>query len=159
MKTKLSIIVIFIICINAFTFAQCKFEVNELDKFTKSINIVTKMEILHKDFNSAISFNFCKSDSSLFIKVGLNLTGKVYSIDKGDKLMIICSDSIITLNSSEYKLVSGFTYINYFISQKQFEIIQTMNITDIRIYLIDSFIDKKIELKRAEKILELSKCI
>ena len=159
MKTKLSTIVIFIICINAFTFAQCKFEVNEFDKFTKTINIVTKMEILHKDFNSAISFNFCKSDSNLFIKVGLNLTGEIYSINEGDKLMIMCSDSIITLKASQYKLVSGFTYVNYFITQEQLEIIKTINITDIRLYLIDSYIDKKIELKRAEKILELSKCI
>ena len=159
MKNRIFTIIIFIICINFFTISQCKFEINELDKFTKITNVVTKMEILHKDFNSAISFNFCKSDSLLFIKVGVNLTGKVYSINEGDKLMIMCSDSIVTLIASEYKLVSGFTYVNYFITQEQLQIINKINITDIRLYLIDSYIDKKIELKRAEKILELSKCI
>ena len=66
MKNRIFTIIIFIICINFFTISQCKFEINELDKFTKITNVVTKMEILHKDFNSAISFNFCKSDSLLF---------------------------------------------------------------------------------------------
>ena len=159
-EVKNKIKIIFTIQLISFlSFGQCKFEINEFDKFTKTTNVVTKMDVLHKDFNSAITFNFCKSDSSAFIKVGVNLTGQVYSIYKGDKLMIMCSDSIITLTSSESKVVSGFTYIKYFITQEQLQIIKTMNITDIRLYLIDSFIDKKIELKRAEKILELSKCI
>lgn len=158
MKMNATLIILFTL-VTAISFSQCKYQTNEIDKFTKTSKIVTKSESLHKDFNSAISFSFCKFDSEYFVKVGINLTDKTYSIIDGDKLMLICGDSIVSLVSLETQVATGFVYVNYLITREQLEVLQNHTITNVRVYLRDSYIEKEIILKRANKIQLLSKCI
>lgn len=158
-KNKFITTAIFLIAFVTFSFGQCKYSVKEVDKFTGTSKIETNSEVLHKDFNSAISFSFCKHDSLLFVKVGLNLNDKIYSIVKDDKLLLICGESKISLQSMETKLVQGFVFVNYLINKDQLNIINQHNISDVRIYLRDSYVEKPITAKRAEKIMQLSKCI
>lgn len=159
MKLKLFIIsIIALICCST-SYSQCKFEVDETDKFTGVSKLETKMEILHKDFNSAIAINFCKYNDDYFIRLGLNLTGQIYSISKGDKLILICGDSTITLTTNESKVVSGYTNIVYSMSESQVNLLKSNNITDIRIYLVKTYVDKVIDPKKAEKIKLVAKCI
>ena len=145
------------------SFGQCKYEINEIDKFTKATKLLTKPEVLHKDFNSAISFQFGKTDTVFYVKIGINLTESVYTIREGDEMLLICNDNIIKLIAKETKIISGFAYINYTISSEDMAIISTNNITDIRIYLrnnqSDTYVEKSIDLKNSEKIKKLSNCI
>lgn len=150
---------VIITAFSTISIGQCKYSLNEKDKFTGVQKIETSSEILHKDFNSAISFSFCKYDSLYFVKVGLNLSDEIYSIIEGDKLMLICQSTTVTLQSLETKVVQGFAYIDYIITKEQLSILNQANISDIRIYLRDSYIEKTILVKRAEKILQLSNCV
>jgi hypothetical protein len=158
-KLKILMSAIIVIAFSNISLAQCKYSLNEKDKFTGVLKIETSSEILHKDFNSAISFSFCKYDSLYFVKVGLNLTDKIYSIVKGNKLMLICGSTTITLQSSDSKVVQGFVYMDYLITKEQLSTLNQFNISDIRIYLRDSYVEKTILVKRAEKIMQLSKCV
>jgi len=158
-KLRILTTAIIVMAFSTISVAQCKYSLNEKDKFTGALKIETSSEILHKDFNSAISFSFCKYDSLYFVKVGLNLTDKIYSIVKGDKLMLICGSTTVTLQSLDTKVVQGFVYMDYIITKEQLRIINQFNISDIRIYLRDSYIEKTILVKRAEKIMQLSNCV
>jgi hypothetical protein len=159
MKFKLFVIILFVLGYNSLSYSQCKFEINETDKFTGVSKLETKLEILHKDFNSAIAINFCKYNNDYFIRLGLNLSNQIYSISKGDKLMFICGDSTITLISNESKVVSGYTNIVYNLTESQIKILKSNTITDLRIYLINSYLDKVIDPKKAEKIKLAVGCI
>ena len=121
---------------------KCKFDVNETDKFTKALKIETSLEILHRDFNSTIAINFCKHNNEYFIRLSLNLTNQIYSVLKGNNLMFICGD-FFTNN----------------ITENQLDLLKTKSITDLRIYLLDSYIDKIIEPKKADKIRLAANCI
>lgn len=158
-KIKLISTAIFLLAFTNISFGQCKYSVKEVDKFTGTTKIETTSEVLHRDFNSALSFSFCKHDSLLFVKVGVNLNDEIYSIVKDDKLLLICGESTISLHSLETKVVQGFVYVNYLITKDQLNVLNLYNISDIRIYLRDSYIEKSITAKRADKIMQLSKCI
>jgi hypothetical protein len=138
---------------------KCKFDLNETDKFTKILKIETSLEIIHRDFNSTIAISFCKHNNEYFIRLGLNLTNQVYSIIKGDKLIFICGDSTITLISNESKVVSGYTSIVYNLTENQLNLLKIKSISDLRIYLIDTHIDKIIDPKKAEKMRFAVNCI
>jgi hypothetical protein len=157
-KVKIIIILLFSV-LTTVSLAQCKYSKNEIDKFTGIEKVETNLELLHKDFNSTVSFNFCKYDSLYFIKVGLNLTDKVYSIMEGGKLMLVCGETILSLTSTETRVIKDFVYINYKLKKEELSIINKHIISNIRIYLRDTYIEKEITLKRAEKILKLSNCI
>lgn len=171
---KIRLIIISIIALNFcfVSYSQCKFKVDETDKFTGVSKLETKLEILHKDFNSAFAINFCKYNEEYFIRLGLNLTNQIYSISKGDKLIFICGDSTITLTTNESKvnpfytnieshIVSYYTIIVYSLTESQVNLLKSNNITDLRIYLVktNTNIDKVIDPKKAEKIKIVANCI
>jgi hypothetical protein len=158
---KIRLIFISIVALNFYSvsYSQCKFEVDETDKFTGVSKLETKLEVLHKDFNSVIAINFCKHNGEYFIRLGLNLTNQIYSISKGDKLIFICGDSTITLNTNESKVVSGYTNIVYSLTESQVNLLKSNNITDLRIYLVKTYVDKIIDPKKAEKIKIAANCI
>jgi hypothetical protein len=159
MKIKQCLTTLLLVSVSAISEAQCKYDKHEIDKFTGVTKIETKSEVLHRDLVCAVSFSFCKHDSSLFVTVGINLTGEIYTVYQGDKLMLICDNSTISLTSLETKIVQGFAYVDYSITKEQLEIINQFNITDMRIYLIDSYLERVIDSKKSEKIKLLSRCI
>ena len=73
--------------------------------------------------------------------------------------MLICGSTTVTLQSLDTKVVQGFVFMDYIITKEQLRIINQFNISDIRIYLRDSYIEKTILVKRAEKIMQLSNCV
>lgn len=157
-KLPLIVTTIFLF-LTTISFGQCKFDVNEVDKFTGEVKVETKSEILHRDATSAFSFNFCRHDDSYFVRVGINLPGQIYSIVVGDKLILICGESTITLTSKETRVVGSFVSVVYFITADQIKVLNEFNITDMRLYLNHQYVDKEIVTKKAEKILQLSRCI
>ncbi len=151
--------VVFITLSCSSLFSQCSFELNEVDKFTKVSKIETKSENLFKDFSSALSVRFCKYDTTFFLRIGLNLTSQTYGIAKGGKLMFICGDTVVTLIADESKIATGYTTISYSISEEQLKTLKSINVSEFRLYLVDSFFEGKVELKKAEKIKLISNCI
>jgi hypothetical protein len=159
MKKPQLVITAMFLLLTTISFGQCKFDVNEVDKFTGIVKVETKSEVLHKDFMSAFSLNFCRHDNSYFVRLGINLPDEIYSIVAGDRLMLICGGTTITLTSLETRLVKGFVSVQYLITKEQIKILNEFDITDMRLYLSDGYIDKQIVTKKAEKILQLSRCI
>ena len=148
-----------IICLSFNLFGQCKYEINEIDKFTNQSKIETKSEIIYKDFNTALSINLCKYDTTYFIKFGINLTDQVYSVLKGDKILLKLDNSQIEIISLETKIISGFSYVKYSINSDDFVKLKSSLITDIRIYLNKDYIDRTIDNKKGSKIKIISNCI
>jgi hypothetical protein len=149
-----------IICLSFNLFGQCKYEINEIDKFTNQSKIETKSEIIYKDFNTALSINLCKYDTTYFIKIGINLTDQVYSVLKGDKILLKLENSqIVEIISLETKIISGFSYVKYSINSGDFVKLKSSLITDIRIYLNKEYIDRTIDNKKGSKIKIISNCI
>ncbi len=140
--------------------SQCSFVVNEIDKFTNTRKIETKLEVLHRDFNSTLGFSFCNYDSLFFVKVNMNFSDLIYSIQKGSEMILITEKgNKLILSSLENELVSGFSEISYLIKVDDLKKLRDERITDVRVYFIDSHIDKVIEYKRADKVMSLCRCI
>jgi hypothetical protein len=96
--------------------SQCSFAVNEVDKFTNTRKIETKLEVLHRDFNSTLGFSFCNYDSLFFVKVSMNFSDLIYSIQKGSEMILITEKgNKLILSSLENELASGFSEISYLI--------------------------------------------
>jgi len=159
MKKGILLLIAFALILPISTFGQCKYSLNEIDNFTGTKKIETKPATLHRDGNSAISFSFCRYDSSSFIRVGLNFTGLTYSIILGHKIIIKLGDSIVEIIASKTEIATGYTSLAYYVSKADLEKIKSNHITDIRVHLRDSYVSKAIKPENAEKIKVASNCI
>jgi hypothetical protein len=140
-------------------FSQCKYKKNEVDKFTKKVYLETTDEILNRDFSGVIAIGFIKTDTNTFVKLVLNLSNQVYTISKGDKLIFLIKDHTVELNASESKVANSYCEMTYPLSPENLNILKQNRITDIRIELKDSKIDKSIDEKKANKVMALSNCV
>lgn len=147
---------------------DCKYDRNEVDKFTGSAIIKTKMVTVYADRLSptlkSMFFSFTKIDSSFYLQVS-KWFASAWSVTKGDKLMIKLSDGkIITLESLDTKIssfVTGgwFMEVSFSLSKENLKTIQESTITDVRIYTTGSYIEDSVRLKDSEKIKISANCI
>ncbi len=138
--------------------AQCKYERNEVDKFTNKVEIITKSEIIVRDGATAVGFALTQVGDSKGVRLSLNLQ-RVFSISEGAKLLIKTVSGVIELPAVKYTLSTGYSEVDYSLSQQNFDALKASEITDIRIELMDGSLDKVIELKKAQKVKSLFGCI
>jgi hypothetical protein len=139
-------------------FAQCKYEKNEVDKFTNKSTIITKSEIIVRDGATAVGFALTQVGESKGVRLSLNLQ-RVFSISEGAKLFLKTASGVIELPAEKYTLSSGYSEVDYSLSQQNFDILKASDISDIRIELMDGSLDKTIEIKKAQKMKSLFSCI
>jgi hypothetical protein len=161
MKKQLIIPLTFILSCIVFANAegQCKYEKNEVDKFTNQISIATKSESFVREMSTAMSFALTQTGSQKGVKLGLNLN-RPYSIAEGNKLYIKTKNGVVELICSKTVITSAFSYIDYILSEKDFEFLKANEITDIRIELADnSNLDRTLESSKAQKLKNLFGCL
>jgi hypothetical protein len=155
-RSILTFVVLFVAQINVYT--QCKYEKNEIDKFTNLVSIVTKSEIIVREAVVSMGFALTQNGSQMGVRLGLNLQ-KVFSVSEGAKLIIKTQSGLIELPAVKYVLSSGYSEIDYNLSAENYDLLKAAEITDIRIELSDEVVDGSIDVKKAQKIKALFSCI
>ena len=161
MKKQLIIPFTFILSCIVFINAQgqCKYEKNEVDKFTNQISIATKSESFVREMSIAMSFALTQTGSQKGVKLGLNLN-RPYSIAEGNKLYIKTKNGVVELTCSKTVVASAYSYIDYLLPEKDFEFLKANEISDIRIELADNNnLDRTLEASKALKLKSLFSCL
>lgn len=144
--------------------AQCKYDVDEVDKFTGTSKLETKEEVLYTGFGGSMQLSFCVYDSITFIKAHVVYTD-IISVSRLDELMFIAGDSVVTLQCLDRYVADAagdywVLYADYYITQDQLTILQENPITDSRIYTSAGYIEKEeMNEKKAKKVMAAAGCI
>lgn len=165
------------------SYAQnCKYKVNELDKFTGKYTKITKSEKVIATFYTAGEFSVKKIDTSYFFIFDYVISSysnfDPYSIQKSAQLIFLMeSGDIITLHSDDNingtkKVVAGLppvylcylTNVSYSLSKSQIDLFFKSKVKSIRFYRTESngkedFIDNDIKKDNQDDIQNLIKCV
>lgn len=166
-----------------FAHAQnCKYKINEIDKFTNKFTKITKSEKVIGTFYTGGEFSVKRVDTSYYFIFDYALSSyssfEPYSISKGAALIFLLENGeIITLNSEDViygtlKTIVGIppvyscylTNVSYPVSRIQIEKFFRSPVKSIRFYRNESngkedYIDNEIKRKNQDDIQNLIKCI
>lgn len=138
---------------------QCKYEKNEVDKFTNEVLIITKSENFIREMSTAISFALIQTGNQKGVKIGLNL-GRPYSIAESNKIYLKTKNGVVELLCSKPVIANEYSYINYVLPEKDFEFLKLNEITDVRIeFAGGSSLDRPLNESKAIKIKNLFECL
>lgn len=153
---KLLLIITLISGINAYT-QNCKYETNDIDKFTGKMTKITKKKKFIETFNSEGHVALQKADTTLTLILSYRTSfSKKVTVNEGAELSFLLEDGkIITL-----KKTSG----NYATNSSQLKTLMAIKTKTLRYYFTDQGGDYKyedIEIKKsnAEDFMNLIKCV
>ncbi len=147
---------------------ECKYEVDELDKFTKEVTRITKHGVLWAHLvtgnNMSAKLKLQDGEKSLILKY---MHPDAFKVNKGDKLILLCDDdSTIILEASgdveakhlekEKRHVANVTYE---LPAEQAAALSKSTITDLRMSHSDGHFEKEIKEERQRNLQKLSKCL
>ncbi len=151
------------------SFAQdCKYEVEELDKFTKEETKVTKHEVLWNHLvtgdNLSIKAKSVNGEKSLLFR---NSERDAFNIKVDSKAIFLFSDDeTLTLDAekdaesiyqkADKRWVCNFSYK---LSEEQAALLSKKTVTDIRIYTAEGHLEKAIKDERQGNIKSIMRCI
>lgn len=161
---------------------NCKYQINEIDKFTNKYTKVTKSEKVIGTFYTAGEFSVKRIDTSYFFIFDYALSSyssfEPYSISKGAALIFLLENGeIITLYSEDIiygnlKTIIGIppvyscylTNVSYPVTRLQLDQFFRSPVKSIRFYRNESngkedYIDNEIKRKNQDDIQNLIKCI
>jgi len=156
---------------SASLFAQCKYNTNEIDKFTKDTVKITKRSTLIYALNDRGNVFFIKQNSLKYLHLQYFSGGiKSLVIQENAELMFILEDeTVLTLKAmnSTYGDVNlnsiggdnSGVKANYTLSKEDLNLLQTKKIKSVRLYLNDTHKDYNVLPKNAEKIKLSANCI
>jgi len=151
----------------------CEFSKYEVDDMTDQLVIITKRKLLKTNqlskpsslFSIVSSIDGRERISFLLYRV----FGGVYSIDKGDKIIIKFSDDDkVTIINDSYEIAekagSGAAsqwYVPYYpiVSEETLEKLKSKQITKIRLYHSDGYSEFKIKKKKKNSVVDQFGCI
>jgi hypothetical protein len=147
---------------------ECKYERNEIDKFTGKTIKETKRTTVYTNKldpqSKSMFFRFNKIDTLYYVNVS-KWYNDIISISEGNKLMIMFDNNIsITLFCLKYAISKSYSGkwhidVNFYISNSDLNMLKTKNITDIRLYTNSGYIEDKVKLENAEKIKISANCL
>ena len=156
-----------------FCFAQ-KLVKNEVDEFTKASIKTTSWETITYSGRFVAYASISKIDETYYLNLRVMLpSSEVFSIDKGDELMIkTATDSIITLYNLKYEIsctgcgakgllgsgVPGME-VKYKIPSEIVSFLLNTRINKLRIYTTDGYAEGDIKDKNAETLIKLLKLV
>jgi hypothetical protein len=181
-KTQLLILPFLFVTSLTLKAQNCKFKVNEVDKFTNKYIKVTTPEKVIGTFYTAGEFSIKKIDTSYFFIFNYVLSSyskfEPYSIKKGALLQFLLENGeIVTLSSADdingtRKTIAGIptvyncylTNTNYPITRSQIDAFFKSKVKTIRFYRTESngkedYLDNVIKRKNQDDIQNLIKCV
>jgi len=164
------------------TAQNCKYRINEIDKFTNKYTKLTKPEKVIATFNTAGDFSIKKIDTSFFFIFDYVLTSysnfSPYSIQKEAELIFLLENGdVLTLYSNDdikgtKKTVLGLppvyecfmTNVSYPLTKIQIDLFFKSKVKSIRFYRTESngkedYIDNEIKKRNQDDIQNLVKCV
>ena len=168
----MKILFIIAVLITPKSFSQ-KLQENKIDDFTKKSIKSTSYETINYNNNFMGYIKLRKVDDRSFLYLKMMLSGSVFAVEEGDKLMMITdTDSILTLNNSEFKIscegcgAKGMlgsalqgVELRYEISNPTLAYLSENKIKKMRIYTKDGYVEDKIKEKNASIFMKLIKLI
>lgn len=148
--------------------AQCKYKINETDKFTGTKKLYTEKEKLFATMAKSASISFKQLDSFKYLVLSVALTGKPYYIKSGVSLYFIFSGGtkmeLSNNNSSDVASINQGSSIwlishSYSLNSDQLFQLQNKLITDIRFVTSNGYVESRVKTKFAQKVLNIAKCI
>lgn len=176
---SLILIITFLTSVNA---QNCKYKINEIDKFTNKHTKLTKPEKVISTFYTAGEFSVKKIDTSYFFILDYTLQSyanfEPYNIKKSAQLIFLLENGeIVTLNSEDdingtkYTFVGlppvyccYLTNVSYPVTKEQIDLFFKSKVKSIRFYRTESngkedYIDNEIKTKNQNDIQNLIKCV
>jgi len=161
---------------------NCKYKINEIDKFTNKYTKLTKSEKVISTFFTTGEFSTKKIDTSFYFIFDYQLSSysnfEPYSIKKGASLIFLLENGqTVTLNSADdiigtKKTVIGLppvyqcflTNVSYPVTKAQIDLFFTSKIKSIRFYRTESngkedYTDNEIKKNNQDDIQNLIKCV
>jgi|GEM_PF-1498529 len=161
---------------------NCKYKINEIDKFTGKYTKLTKPEKVIATFYTTGEFSVKRTDTSYFFIFDYVLSSysnfDPYSIKKSAQLIFLLENGeTVTLNSADdingtKKTVIGLppvyvcylTNVSYPVTKNQIEQFNKSKIKSIRFYRTESngkedYLDNEIKKKNQDDIQSLIKCV
>lgn len=161
-----TIITTLLVLISTISYTQCKYKIDETDKFTGRKKLLTGEQKAFATTGQFIEFAFGQIDSGKFVQTHIGISGEPFHLSFDDKLIIIFSGgSKLTLvlgYVSDVAEGSGFYHLRtkFIITEDQLFQFQNKLIQDIRVYTSKGYIEHEgIKPKFAEAIKELANCL
>lgn len=160
------LLIVTLLCTYTITSSAQKIVKNTIDEFTKSKIVNTDYEALKQSFKASWQYRFRLVDNTLILDLVVVLGGgTVFSVKEGQKFMLKMKDEqIITLENHEYTITSrsgayagsfggsnamGLT-LHFIVNKEQQEILNTGELSKIRLYTSDGYIEDEIKSNKAE---------
>ena len=179
---KKLITILFVIIATASYSQTCKYEINEIDKFTKKHTKVTKQIMLQSMYSKDLKFQARREGENVFLLFEYwecpRSRIEMQKITPGQKLMFLMENgSILELATTDSimgssKILPGIVPffcsilrdISYPINADQVEMLFNTPITTIRFYRTEGsgkvdYIDFEITKRNREDLIELMKCV
>lgn len=145
---------------------NCKYERNEVDKFTKKQVLITQTEIAWKNpmGGNSLTFKFKKIDWDVLLWMRYSMPS-TFAIEKDSKLFLLTAEgSNIELQAMESKVSSNnsqtsFIEMDYVVTPEILALIRSSLITDIRFYTTDGFIEHTLKENKRGVIASIASCI
>jgi hypothetical protein len=182
MKSKIIILLIVSAIFSSFTAQNCKYKINEIDKFTNKYTKLTYPERVIHTFATNGLFSVKKIDSSYFFifdyYLGSYSNFEPYSVKKSAQLIFLLeSGETITINSADdingtKKIAIGLppvyfcylTNVSYPVTKNKIDMLLKSKVKSIRFYKTESngkedYTDNEIKEKNQDDIQNLIKCV
>lgn len=148
--------------------AQCKYQRNEVDPFTKREVVQTKWERLFSNLGTAVNVYGARVDSFHYLTVGLNMLD-VFSVDEDAKLMFILdNDSVVTLKALEWvvadysttgSITTWYGSVDYYVPDSLLILLTSHTVKKLRLYMTDGYFEKEVTESNAAAIKDVLPCV
>lgn len=159
-------ILLVILFLPIFLFGQnCKYEKNEVDKFTQKQTIITSEQIAWKNpmGGNTLSFKFQKVDGNISMWMRYSMSN-TFAVSEGSKFMLLTDNGTIELPALESKVSdhyssTSFLIAYYAVTPENFEKLLNSTVTDIRFYTTDGYIEHTLKKNKQSIFAQTSACI
>lgn len=182
MKFRLITLLLILASLSSVNAQNCRYKINEIDKFTNKYTKLTKPEKVIGTFYTTGEFSVKKLDTSYFFTFDYVLSSysnfEPYSIKKDAQLLFLLENGeTISLNSEDdingtKKIVYGLppvymcylTNVSYPVTKNQIELFFRSKVKSIRFYRTESngkedYLDNEIKKNNQDDIQNLIKCV
>ena len=111
----------------------------------------------------ALNFHGYKQDNARFLKVNWN-TLDIVSVGTDEKLMLKLANNEVVEVFAKYQVSTPIgnywtIIIYYYINESAFQRLKQSEVTKLRFYTTDGYIEKVVPLGASKKVLQMFKCI
>jgi hypothetical protein len=146
---------------------KCRYEINDIDKFSQDVMRLTESEVVWRDFYEE-TFIRCAAvqknkDRGLLF---MNYAAEEYTVEAGDSLMLLMSDkSIVTLTAAEKRVAELYNSkifvgkVYYPLSREQFNQFLGLTVLTVRQYHNGGYHEVDLKDKKQDVIKHLMGCV